>query len=197
MPAAIRSKRTLTTAPAGGSRSPTTTAAASLQSTTDYYHSGQQVIQTDTVSAGGAYMYGYQYTWSPRYVDAPICRDKLNASGQPILPTSGGRIYYLGDADYNVTSAVDNEGAGWAVKEHYAYDPYGTVSVYSADWSTCLGGASASQVEQHALLHRPRGRRRHRAVLHARPLLRSRPGPVHEPGSNRVQRRDEPLRIRR
>ena len=48
-----------------------------MQSTTYYFHDGQQVIRTESVNASGVYTGGYQYVWSPRYIDAPICRDTV------------------------------------------------------------------------------------------------------------------------
>ena len=43
----------------------------------------------------------------------PICRDTVGADGNLIAPTAGGRIYYLDNADYNVTSVVKYiSGAG-------------------------------------------------------------------------------------
>ena len=40
-------------------------------------------------------------------------------------------MFYLGDANYNVTALVNMSGQ---VVERYAYDPYGTVTVYTPDW---------------------------------------------------------------
>ena len=107
-----------------------------MQSTTYYFHDGQQVIETESVNASGVYTGGYQYVWSPRYIDAPICRDTVCANGKLIAPTAGGRIYYLDDADYNVTSVVKYISGAWTVAEHYAYDPYGQVTVYDATGAT-------------------------------------------------------------
>ena len=59
----------------------------------------------------------HQYVWSARYIDAPVLRDK---------PGSGERIYYLCDANFNVTTLVDTNGDA---VEHYQYDPYGKVTI--------------------------------------------------------------------
>ena len=144
-PAAIRSRRSPTMAPAAASP-PRPTAAARSSSTTYYFHDGQQVIETELVNASGVYTGGYQYVWSPRYIDAPICRDTVGADGNLIAPTAGGRIYYLDDADYNVTSVVKYISGAWTVAEHYAYDPYGQVTVYNATWGYVGAGGSASAV---------------------------------------------------
>ena len=61
----------------------------------------------------------YQYIWSARYIDAPICRDTLDGNGTVNL---NDRMYYLGDANYNVTEVVQyNAGSGtWQVAERYS-----------------------------------------------------------------------------
>ena len=97
----------------------------------DNYYSGQQVIETRENSA-----VKYQYLWSPRYIDAPILRDTY--SGGSIVLAE--RIFYLGDANYNVTAVVKqvNIGGGqtqWQVTERYSYDPYGVVSVWQPNWT--------------------------------------------------------------
>jgi hypothetical protein len=64
------------------------------------------------------------YVWSARYIDAPVLRDRL---------TTGQRLYYLGDANFNVTTLVDTGGDA---VERYEYDPYGKVTIYTGDWSS-------------------------------------------------------------
>ena len=91
-----------TTAPAAASRFRRTSAAA-LPAVTDDYYSGQQVVESD-ITTNGARNGGYQYVWSPRYIDAPILRDTLNTAGSDIV--AADRIFYLGDANYNVTAIV-------------------------------------------------------------------------------------------
>ena len=70
-----------------------------------------------------------RYVWSPVYVDAMIVRDR--ATGLP--GTLDERLWVQQDANYNVTSLVDGTGS---VVERYAYDPFGVVTIYSADYST-------------------------------------------------------------
>jgi hypothetical protein len=48
-----------------------------------------------------------QYVYSPRYVDAVICRDVSDGA----TLQDGSRIYYLSDANHNVTAVLD---AGWS-----------------------------------------------------------------------------------
>ena len=90
---------------------------------TDYY-SGQQVIESDTAVTGSGTPH-YQWIWSPRYIDAPICRDTLDSNGNVESPTTG-RIYYLGDANYNVTAVVQYASGSWAVAERYTMIPTAT-----------------------------------------------------------------------
>ena len=81
-----------------------------------------------------------QYVWSPRYIDAPILRDREtddNPETGDLGKTDSGldeRLYYLTDANMNVTAVVDADTG--AVVERYAYDPYGKVIV--------LNGASGT-----------------------------------------------------
>ncbi len=72
----------------------------------------------------------YQFLWSPRYIDAPILRDE-NTDQDSLC--DDGRLYYLADANMNVTSLVDANGDAL---ERYIYDPYGRVTIYNADWSS-------------------------------------------------------------
>ena len=71
----------------------------------DDYLSGQQVVESDITGGSVA---GYQYIWSPRYIDAPVLRDTLDTAGTGIL--SADRLFYLGDANYNVTALVNTGG---------------------------------------------------------------------------------------
>jgi RHS repeat-associated protein len=71
----------------------------------------------------------YQYVWSARYVDAPILRDTCDANGNVV---AGSRLYYLTDANNNVTAILNSSGA---VAERYVYDPYGRLTAYSPAWA--------------------------------------------------------------
>ncbi len=82
----------------------------------------------------------YQYVWSPLAVKTPLVRDAY--SGGSIVPDD--RLYYLTDANSNVTAVVGLSSGVWQVVEHYVYDPYGNVTVYSSDWSTVIGTSLAS-----------------------------------------------------
>lgn len=112
----------------------------------DDYLNGQQVVESDT-TVNSARAGGYQYLWSPRYEDAPILRDTLNSDGTIQLAQ---RVFYLADANYNVTGLVKQDsGSGeWQVAERYTYDPYGVVTVRygndgaGTDWDQRVGGTA-------------------------------------------------------
>ena len=114
-----------------------------LDTFTHFLHNGNQVIETregDDVSGSAPAAESldpkYQNVWSPRYVDALILRDEnTDTDGQ----CDDGRVYYLSDANYNVTALVAESSHGqadWAVRERYVYDPYGNVTIYNTDWSS-------------------------------------------------------------
>jgi RHS repeat-associated protein len=76
-----------------------------------------------------------QYIWHPYYLDALAQRWYDH-------DTSGSGIavyYYLQDANFNVTAAIDNSGT---VVERYSYTPYGEVTVLDLDFAADADGAS-------------------------------------------------------
>ncbi len=101
----------------------------------DDYFRGQQVIETRQDAA-----VQYQYLWSPRYIDAPILRDTYNSGS--IVPAE--RIFYLGDANYNVTGLVKQVSGTWQVVERYTYTPYGVVTYRNSGWSDVGSSANAN-----------------------------------------------------
>ena len=70
-----------------------------------------------------------QYVWSARYIDAPVLRDK-NTDTDGLCDDQ--RLYYLSDANFNVTTLVDTGGDA---VERYLYDPYGKVTIQDGSWS--------------------------------------------------------------
>jgi len=66
--------------------------------------------------------YGVAGVWSVRYIDAAVLRDE-NTDADDLCDDE--RLYYLNDANMNVTCLVD--ASGDAV-ERYVYDPYGRVT---------------------------------------------------------------------
>jgi RHS repeat-associated protein len=102
--------------------------------TTNDYYAGQQMVQSNVT--GGA---GYEYVWSPRYIDAPIVRSALTTGQNGIQANT--QYYFLGDANYNVTALLNSTGA---VVEHYSYTPYGVVSYYDTVGSNAWTSTSSS-----------------------------------------------------
>ena len=67
--------------------------------------------------------------WSPRYIDAAILRDdNADTDGQ----CDDARLYFLTDANMNVTTLVDPAGDAL---ERYTYTPYGAVTFRNPNWS--------------------------------------------------------------
>ncbi len=106
------------------------------QQATHYYLSGQnQVLETREglpASSPESLSPKYQNVWSPRYIDALVLRDSY--SGGVLQPAS--RLYYLSDANYNVTALVGKVNDTWQTVERYAYTAYGKAAIYTPDWSS-------------------------------------------------------------
>ncbi len=96
----------------------------------DYYYNQQwQVLE---IRKNGSANPWKQYVYHPHYVDSiAMRRYDANTDGD-ITDPNEGEHYYLQDANFNVTAVVDNSGA---VKERYAYTPYGEVTVLNPDFS--------------------------------------------------------------
>ena len=79
----------------------------------------------------------YQYVFSPLGVKTPLVRDTY-VDGSI---SSNDRLYYLTDANTNVTAVVgfDRGTSSGRCRNGTSYDPYGDVTVYSPDWSTVVG----------------------------------------------------------
>jgi RHS repeat-associated protein len=99
--------------------------------TRDFYYSDQWQVLEERVG-GQAQV---QYVWSPVYVDALVLRDRdTDANG-----SLDERLWAQQDANWNVTALLDGTGA---VVERYTYDPYGTATVYDANWDVRTGGSA-------------------------------------------------------
>jgi RHS repeat-associated protein len=91
-----------------------------------------------------------QYLWSPRYIDAPILRDRdadANSGTGNLGGTGSGleeRHYYTTDGNGNVTALTDTSGAA---VERYVYDPYGKPTIYNNDWTATVSWANSEQNE--------------------------------------------------
>ena len=111
----------------------------------DDYLSGQQVIESD-VTVDATRDGGYQYIWSPRYIDAAVLRDTLTTAGTGIVAAQ--RVFYLSDANYNVTGLVkyDSGASEWKAAERFTYTPYGLVTYRNPDWSTAGSSANSNTI---------------------------------------------------
>jgi RHS repeat-associated protein len=111
-------------------------------SVTHYYLAGQQVVETRDAASLSADPIDldphFQFVWSPRYVDSLIARDENLDSDGSCTGTGDQRLYYLSDANFNVTGVVGYNATSsvWEVKEQYAYDPYGVVTIYAPNWAS-------------------------------------------------------------
>jgi len=93
-----------------------------------FYYDGAQLVEIREPDGLGGLQPETQYVWSLRYIDSPVLRDRFTSG--TIVP--GERLFYLTDANHNVTAVVDVDGD---VVERYDYDPYGRVTVYDAAWA--------------------------------------------------------------
>jgi RHS repeat-associated protein len=100
-------------------------------------YAGQQLIETRsaTFTAGDAapsavsLAPSYQYVWSASGSNVPMLRDTYS-SGSLV---SADQIYFLTDANDNVTAITNSSGS---VLERYSYYAYGGVTVYSPTWTS-------------------------------------------------------------
>ena len=123
--------------------------------TTDYYfYAGSQVVENprdDRAQSATSAPVLYQYVWSARS-NAPILRDTYTTTGGVTAIDPSQRIYYLTDADNNVTALVGiNPNTGdWQVVERYVYNAYGTATIYvqsltdpsDQNWTTASAASS-------------------------------------------------------
>jgi RHS repeat-associated protein len=95
--------------------------ALSLPLSRHFYHNTRWQVLEERI--GESSLSETQYVWSPRYIDAPILRDRS------FSPTE--RLYYVADANFNITTLLTQNGPAL---ERYAYAPYGEPTFWSADW---------------------------------------------------------------
>ena len=109
-----------------------------------FYNSAWQVLETrDTTTESDQpenLQPDWQYVWSPRYIDAPVLRDK-NTDADGLCDDE--RLYYLGDANFNVTTLVDTGGDA---VERYLYEPYGKETIYDGAWGSTRSASSYGNV---------------------------------------------------
>jgi RHS repeat-associated protein len=105
-----------------------------------FYNSGWQELESRVSASENtgpeSLQPTYQYVWSRRYIDAPVLRDK-NTDADGLCDDE--RIYYLGDANFNITTLVNTGGDA---VERYVYTPYGVLTVYDATWANIRSTSS-------------------------------------------------------
>ena len=97
-----------------------------------FYNQDWQLLEERFVDGQGATVTNNQYVWSARYIDAPIARFHDGNGDGDCLDAGDNVRYYAGDANYNVTAAVD--AATGDVVERYVYTPYGAATGYDDTW---------------------------------------------------------------
>lgn len=120
-----------------------------------YYNTSWQVLEVrkDTESRVGgaepdvAETVYEQYVWIARYIDSPVLRDRDVEAGGDLGKEGSGldeRLYYLTDANFNVTALVEPDGD---VAERYVYTPYGVCTIYTHDWSATVAWDNSKRNE--------------------------------------------------
>ena len=112
------------TARAAASRLSATSPAA-RRARYDDYLSGQQVVESD-VTTGGDRTGGYQYLWSPRYIDAPVLRDTLTTAGTGIVACLADLLPWRRQLQRDGRRGYNSGTGAWQVVERYSYTPYGS-----------------------------------------------------------------------
>lgn len=106
------------------------------QTATHYYlNTNNQVLETREGSPAASpesLSPKCQNVWSARYVDSLILRDTYSSG--VLQPAS--RLFYLADANYNVTAVVGKVDDAWQTLERYVYSAYGKATIYTPDWTT-------------------------------------------------------------
>jgi RHS repeat-associated protein len=107
--------------------------------TTNLYYSAQWQVLEERVAG----VTTTRYVWSPVYIDALVLRD-FDPTG---MGTLSQRLWVQQDANWNVTALVDNTTG--LVVERYAYDPFGSVTVYDPSYTVRAAGSNYAWVYLH------------------------------------------------
>jgi RHS repeat-associated protein len=97
-----------------------------------YYNSSWQVleerIEQSPIPNTQSLIPSSQHVWGLRYIDDIVLRDRVSE-----------RLYYVQDANWNVTSLLDTAANPL---ERYVYDAYGTVTVYDGAWGSAFSASA-------------------------------------------------------
>jgi RHS repeat-associated protein len=105
------------------------------------------------VSSSNVPDYVEQYVWSLRYIDSPVVclhDGTLDGDVDDDYAEHGAadwRTYYLTDANHNVTTTIRVDNNNSVVQKggvdvgivHYAYTPFGSMTLYNALWASESG----------------------------------------------------------
>ena len=80
-----------------------------------------------------------QYVFGPRYVDEIVLRDE-DTTGNGVL---NERLYYLQDANFNVTAG---QYVRQRVLERYLYEPYGEATFKTGSWGSRSASSYANEM---------------------------------------------------
>jgi len=92
-----------------------------------YYNENWQVLEVRKDGDTDPYK---QYIWDPRYIDAPAVRFRDGNTDGDLGDSEDDTLYYLTDANFNVTALADTDGD---IVERYEYDAYGKATVLHGD----------------------------------------------------------------
>ena len=135
---------------------------------TDYYYDREWRVIEERLErdlSGGAELLPAEsvyaeYVWDPHYVDAPAARfrdadgytdDNENGVIDPAEQGDGTReeaLFYVTDANHNVTAVVNADGK---VVERYVYDAYGRPHVVNGDLTVDLDGLGPQSLDEWTL----------------------------------------------
>ena len=106
-----------------------------------YYNAGWQCLE---VRKGGDTDPWKQYVWDARYIDAPVVRYlDGNTDGDLLDENDDNTLYYMTDANMNVTGLIETDGT---VLERYDYDPYGKAYFFDGSWNGVSGSQYSNRI---------------------------------------------------
>ena len=113
-----------------------------------YYNASWQILETRKSTSENTLPQTLkperQYVWSVRYIDAPVLRDENKDDDDDCIDGQDERLYYLTDANFNVTCLVNTGGVA---VERYVYDPYGKVTILNGANNVDKDGAVTEWTE--------------------------------------------------
>ena len=81
-----------------------------------------------------------QYVWEETYIDTPAVRFFDGNTDGDLADAGDNTLYYLTDANHNVTAVFD--AGTQQIAERYVYDPYGKATIYNPTWAVTRATSS-------------------------------------------------------